>query len=27
MDGRNLSEPVPARPHIKHSQCVESDRG
>jgi hypothetical protein len=27
MDGRNLSELVPARSHTKHTQCVRSNRG
>jgi len=27
MDGRNMSELVPALPHIKHTQCVGMNRG
>lgn len=26
MDGRNMSELVPARPHIKHTHCVGMNR-
>ena len=26
MDGRNMSELVPARPHVKHTHCVGMNR-
>jgi hypothetical protein len=26
LDGRNMSELVPARPHIKHTHCVRMNR-